>query len=336
MAHISVMIPVYNRESLIQSTLDCILAQSYCDFDITVVDDASIDNTVRVVENYGADERIRLIRNEENLGLTRNWNRCLELAKGPLVQIMQSDDLMDMDYLERANRIFEENPDVGFLSANCRYIDGRGKVIGTYPDKPDCMYRAGDEAVTAILTIGFPHVSSIIMQKSVLEKIGKFNEGIWHGPDVEFDARMASRFSYYIIGKVCTSFRRHGTNRGNLEYMRKDFLSNHIWKMKLAWGYLSDHGRKTLGIRNLTTFVNYNAAQTAIGGAIVMVAYGKNDMGRYYLKKAIELNPGSILIFRFWKAFGLNLYPRLGQKLMERRLNISKQDMNTINGSKLQ
>jgi len=249
---------------------------------------------------------------------------------------MQSDDLMDNDYLERVNNIFEGHPDVGFVAAYCRNIDITGNVIYTPDNKPDYYYKAGDEALTAILTKGFPHVSSIIMRKSALDQIGKINEDIWHGPDVEFDARLASKFDYYKIGKVSTSFRRHGTNRGNLEYFRNDYLSNHILKFTLAWGYLSEEGRKKLGIHNLTKYVDNDAAQMAIGGAILMVAYGKSDLGRFYLRKAIELKPSSIFEVKYWKAFAINLFPHLGQRVMVQRLNISKRDLKIIKESKLQ
>lgn len=336
MPHISVMVPVYNRENLIGETLERVLKQSYLDFDITVVDDASTDNTLQVVQKYCKHQRVKIVRNKENLGLTKNWNRCLELAQGPLVQIMQSDDLMDPDYLERVVKVFDEKPEVGFVAAYCRHIDVNGKVTDTPIDRPDCLYTAGDEAVTAILTSGHPHVSSIVMRKAALDQIGKINEKIWHGPDVEFDTRLASRFDYYKIGKISTSFRRHGTNRGNLEYFRQDYLSNHILKLTLAWGYLSEEGRKKLGIKNLSTVINNNAAQMAIGGAILMVAYGKPELSKYYIKKAIELAPLSVFKLRFWKAMILFLFPRLGQKIMAKRLNVTEQDLKIINESKLQ
>jgi glycosyltransferase involved in cell wall biosynthesis len=336
MSHFSVMVPVYNRADLIGKTLQCILNQSYEDFEISVIDDASTDNTVEIVETKYKDPRITVIRNKENLGLTKNWNHCLELAQGPLVQIMQSDDLIDPDYLERVNKIFNDHPEVGFVSAACRYIDSSDQIIGSPAEIPDFIYEAGDDAVTAILTLGFPHVSSIIMRKSALSQIGNINEAIWHGPDVEFDARLASKFDYYKIGKVCTSFRRHGANRGNLEYLRKDYLAAHILKFNLAWSYLSEEGRRKLGIRNLSGYVNKNAAQMAVGGAIVMIAYGQSGLGKYYLREALELSSSSIFTMRFWKALALNLFPHWGQRFMARRLHISDYHLKMIKESKLQ
>lgn len=167
MTHVSVMIPTYNRAHLVGCTIESVLVQSFNDLDIVVVDDASTDDTVELVRVYAnRDPRIKLVVNEHNLGLTRNWNRCLELAIGPLVQIVQSDDLIDPDYLERVVKVFDRHPEVGFVAASCRYIDQVGQVIRPGTPKVARLYRAGDDAVTAILTSGFPHVSSIVMRRA--------------------------------------------------------------------------------------------------------------------------------------------------------------------------
>lgn len=336
MSHFSIMIPVYNRENIVGKTIESVLNQTYSDFGLTILDDGSTDSTVEVIKRYLYDKRIKIIINQENLGLTKNWNKCFELAEGPLVQILQSDDLIDRNYLQIVNDIFENHPDVGFVSAACRHIDVKGKILDYPKETEDKYFSAGDEALTAMLTTGFPHVSSIIIRKSILNQIGKINEEIWHGPDVEFDARLASKHNYYKIGKVYTSFRRHGTNRGNLEYFRRDYLPNHILKFSLAWGYLSKEGLRKLGIQNLATYINKNAAEMAIGGSILMIAYGRTDLGKFYLINSIKLHLSSIYKHRFWKALFLNIFPNFGQKIMVRRLQISQQDLHTIRDSKLQ
>ena len=100
MPHISVTIPVYNRAHLIGRTIESVLNQEFQDFELLVVDDASSDDTTKVVQQYCRhDPRIKLVINPKNLGLTRNWNRCLDLARCSLVQILLSDDLIDADYL---------------------------------------------------------------------------------------------------------------------------------------------------------------------------------------------------------------------------------------------
>ena len=327
MPHISVMIPVYNQAHLIGRTIESVLSQEFQDWDLVIVDDASRDNTVEVANEYcRLDPRLQLVVNEENLGLTRNWNRCLELATGPLVQILQSDDLIDPDYLAMVSQVLVETSQVGFVAACCRYIDSDDQIIHPGTPRPARLYQAGDEAVTALLTGGWPHVSSIVMRRECYEKLGKFNEEIWHGPDGEMFTRIASQYDFYHFGSVHTSFRRHGSNMGSLEYLRKDFLSIDMRKKYLAWSYLSPSGYRRLGVEDLQGYVARNVAQAALTGATVTIAYGRPDLSRFYLGQAVKLDPRSWRQRQFWKVLALLLAPGIGKRIMQFRMRITDVD----------
>jgi len=328
MPHISVTIPVFNRAHLVGKTIECILGQSFTDLDLLIVDDASQDDTVEVARRYaGHDPRVRVVVNPQNLGLTRNWNKCLELAQGPLVHIMQSDDLIDADYLGLVSDVFDQYPDLGFAAATCRYIDADDNVIGSNLPVESRLYAAGDEAVTALLTGGFPHVSSIVMRRACYDRLGKIDESIWHGPDGEMDARIASQYAYYRFGDVHTSFRRHGSNMGNLEYTRKDFLKVDRLKKRKAWGYLSSDGLRQLGVGDLDAHLDRDSALVALNGAIAMVAYGKADMARYYVREAFRMDASIVRTPLFWKAFLLVMLPNfIGRRVMERRMKFRSVD----------
>jgi glycosyltransferase involved in cell wall biosynthesis len=98
----SILIPVYNREGLIGRTLQAAMAQTVQDIEIIVVDNQSTDRTFDVVAALAeSDKRVRLYRNEENLGPVRNWIRCVEYATAPYAKILFSDDLIAPAYLER-------------------------------------------------------------------------------------------------------------------------------------------------------------------------------------------------------------------------------------------
>lgn len=321
------MIPVFNRAHLIGQTIESIQRQKFQDFKLVVVDDASTDNTVEVVREYCLhDARLEIYTNAKNLGLTRNWNLCLQLAKAPLVQIMQSDDLIDPDYLGLVSEFFDQHPNVGFVAASCRYIGPNSEAIDPGVARQPRLYRAGDQAVMALIKGGFPHVSSIVMRRECYEKFGKFDERIWHGPDMEMGARMAKYYDFYHFGAVYSSFRRHGSNMGVLEYLRKDFLEVDMYKRRLTWGYLSPAALNELGIDNLDRFAKKQSAESALVGAIGMMAYERADLSRYYIRRALKLDPEISRSARFWKSIALNLVPFLGVKVMKKRLRISKSD----------
>jgi glycosyltransferase involved in cell wall biosynthesis len=88
---VSVCVPVYNGADTIERSIDSVLAQTYTDFECVVVDNDSSDATVeRILSNR--DRRIRLVRNETNLGGVLNHNKCLSVARGELIQFLAADD----------------------------------------------------------------------------------------------------------------------------------------------------------------------------------------------------------------------------------------------------
>jgi glycosyltransferase involved in cell wall biosynthesis len=331
MPHISVMIPAYNSAHLIGRTIQSVLTQDFQDWDVLVVDDASVDGTVAEVDRFCArDPRIRLAVNPQNLGLTHNWNRCLSEAQGPLVEVLQSDDMIDADYLGLVSEYFETHPQTGFVAASCRYVDPEDRIIHSGHPRPAQHYRAGDEAVTALLTGGFPHVSSIVIRRECYERVGGYDERIWQGPDMEMDARLASHFDFYHFGDVHTSFRRHGTNMGQLEYLRDDFLDADAFKRTLTWGYCSPDGLRALGVVDLVQYVRRQVAQSALGGVIIATAYGRSALARRYFSEALRLSPRVCLSGQFWKAASLVMLPWLGRRYLQKRMSIQQGDSANI------
>ncbi|MER2598612.1 MAG: glycosyltransferase family 2 protein [Caldilineales bacterium] len=327
MPHITVTIPVYNRAHLVGRTIESVLAQSFQDWDLLVVDDGSSDDTVAVVRGYTTDPRVQLEINPHNLGLTRNWNRCLELARGPLVQVLLSDDLIDADYLQRVSDHFATHPNTGMVAASCRYIDADDQLILPGVALEPRLYAAGDEAVSALLlTIGYPHVSSIVIRRECYEKLGKFNERIWHGPDVEMDTRIAAHYDFYHFGSIHTSFRRHGSNMGNLEFLRDDFLEVDTLKKRLAWQRLSPEGLRAAGVNNLEDYLNQHSAQVATGGALVAVGYGKPALARRYMQQAARLLPEIKRTNAYRRNQLLLLWPALTHWVLQRRWKVKSVD----------
>lgn len=107
---VSILIPAYNREGLIEETVKSALNQNYPDFEIVIVDNCSTDNTYKLLEKLARkNERIKLFQNEKNLGPVKNWQKCLKYAKGEYVKILWSDDLMAEDFLEKTLPYIEQN-----------------------------------------------------------------------------------------------------------------------------------------------------------------------------------------------------------------------------------
>lgn len=125
---ISIVIPVFNREKYIVESIYSALSQSYANVEVVVVDNCSTDNTWEVINEIAAkDNRVKVFRNQSNLGPVLNWEQCLLNAKGEFLKILWSDDLLDKNYLEKAISIFYK--DVAFVISGYDIFDDSTKRI---------------------------------------------------------------------------------------------------------------------------------------------------------------------------------------------------------------
>ena len=137
MPRVSVLIPVYNREWFLEQCIQSALNQSFTDIEVIVVDNASTDGTWKVCQDYAAlDPRVRIFRNETNIGPVRNWQRCINEAEGLYGKLLFSDDLIEPDYLENTLPFFT-NCDVGFVFTSV--------IMGCEPGKGNISYNFADE-----------------------------------------------------------------------------------------------------------------------------------------------------------------------------------------------
>ena len=133
---VSVLMPVYNGERFLGEAIESILNQSFIEFSFLIIDNASTDRSVAIVESYD-DPRIRLVRNETNLGLIHSLNRGLDLARGRYVARMDCDDVSLPDRFQRQVRFLNEHVEFGVVGSWVETI-GDGKVTTfEYSSDPD-------------------------------------------------------------------------------------------------------------------------------------------------------------------------------------------------------
>ncbi|MFI5448903.1 MAG: glycosyltransferase family 2 protein [Candidatus Bathyarchaeia archaeon] len=131
--HVTVLMPVYNRESFIGDALDSVVAQDYRDWDVLVVDDGSTDRTVEVVKSKMSDGRITLIQMKHG-GCAAATAMGIEHARGPVITSLDSDDKLMPDALSSVMPEFDKNPRLGFIWTN--WVDSTGDK-GTGDFLPD-------------------------------------------------------------------------------------------------------------------------------------------------------------------------------------------------------
>jgi len=135
---ISVVVPAY-KSAFLEECLGSILSQTYTNYEIVIVNDASPFDLDSIVEKY-EDERIRYYKNEKNIGavdVVRNWNRCLELARGAYIICMGDDDMLLPCCLEEYAKLISKYPNLGVYHAQTEIIDEQSCFKGMTETRPE-------------------------------------------------------------------------------------------------------------------------------------------------------------------------------------------------------
>ena len=128
MPKISVISGIYNCADTLEEAIASILRQTVTDWEWILCDDGSADDTVAVAERYLAlhPDKIKLLKNEKNLGLNKTLNRCLAVAEGKYIARMDGDDISLPDRLEKEVAFLDKNPEVAIVSCPMIYFDEKG------------------------------------------------------------------------------------------------------------------------------------------------------------------------------------------------------------------
>jgi glycosyltransferase involved in cell wall biosynthesis len=174
--HVTVLIPVYNREYFIEDAIDSVIVQDYHDWDVLVVDDGSTDRTADVVKSRMSDDRIQLIQMKHS-GLTAATAMGIEHARGPVVTNLDSDDKLMPDSLSTVMPKFETNPRLGYVWTN--WVDSTGDK-GTSDFVP-----YGKTLVEAIISGWWPGSAQLFFRKEFYLQSEGLDTSIKYAEDVQ-------------------------------------------------------------------------------------------------------------------------------------------------------
>ncbi|HLM84455.1 MAG TPA: glycosyltransferase family 2 protein [Candidatus Bathyarchaeia archaeon] len=177
----SILIPTWNGAEVIGDTLRSILSQSFQDFEIIVQDDASSDNTIGIIRSFD-DPRIKIFKNEINLGYSRNLNELSKKATGDIIYLMGQDDILGENALQEAHDAFQESDDIGAVARPYFWFDRKitkpVRATGQLNPKNDEIVKITDDFERIILTIDVAgQLSGLAMRRKFLDT--PFHEDIF-------------------------------------------------------------------------------------------------------------------------------------------------------------
>jgi glycosyltransferase involved in cell wall biosynthesis len=184
---VSVIMPAYNVAPYIGEAIESVLAQTFTDFELLVVDDGSTDDTAAIAKRFAdGDSRIRLLR-QDNRGLAAARNTALRHARAGALALLDSDDLWMPRFLEAQLAMLDARPDVDIVTGNARTLGSHedGFPARPWPDPrpwPDLWTILGDELSVFIMSV---------LRRRVYDTIGGFDEMLRTNEDFDFWLRAA-------------------------------------------------------------------------------------------------------------------------------------------------
>jgi glycosyltransferase involved in cell wall biosynthesis len=266
---VSVIIPTYNRAHYIQKALDSVMAQTYQDFEVIVIDDGSTDNTREVVKQYG--EKVRYFY-QENTGIPGARNAGIRNSAGDYIAFLDSDDYWVKEKLERQMALFSEHPEYGMVASCCASIE----QDGSFREKN----RPGKSGwiLEDIFQKNFIRTSSAIVKRECLEKIGLFDEELQQCQEYDLWMHIAV---YYPIGFINESLSVYVDNPHGIS---TESLTGRLFRLKaLEKEYLRKRIPEKMYKKRIAAMCLHIGRH--------YVKKGENQKGETYLKRALALNP---------------------------------------------
>jgi len=289
MPTISVIIPTYNRAHLLSRAVLSVLNQTYKDFEIIVVDDASTDNTYEVVKSFN-DPRIKYIHHEQNKGSAAARNTGIKSARGEYIAFQDSDDEWLPEKLNKQMEIFNRaSPQVGVVYSGFYHIDG-----GNRKYVPDYNTQIPEGNIfEELLKKNYVGTPAAIIRKVCFEKVGMFEERLLSLEDWELFIRISKFYEFkFIKDPLLNAFFSPGSVSSNKTASLEAYkliLERHIHILKEN--------------RYLLANIQYS-----IGNLLCQA--GDMNEGKIYLIQALRSNPLKIKYIGavFLSVFGKDTY----------------------------
>ena len=220
---VSICIPVYNGEQTIATTMESVLSQTYKNIEIIVVDNCSDDRTAEIVAGF-KDQRIRYYRNETNLGMVGNWNKCIDYITGEYVLFVCADDLLHKDSVYKKAKVLSSKEDTSIVFSASNIINHDGKILmHRHTFKKNCII-SGKQIAKMAYHRGniYGEPTNVMIRMKSLDKVGKFASNTYYSTDLEMWLRLSAVGNVGYINDELMSYRVASVNEtSKIQFKRK-------------------------------------------------------------------------------------------------------------------
>jgi len=209
MPKVSVVIPTHNYGRFLGEAIQSVLDQTFKDFELIVIDDGSTDNTKEMVDSF-KDPRIRYMY-QEKCGQSAAYNAGIQASSGEYIALMDSDDILLREALEKCVNILDSHPEAAFSYSQAYHMDINGRVQSLFI--PPCKYSCIREGKDEIRELVFSnHISAPAIRRSCLDEVGVFNPAFAVSEDLDLWIRLAKKWSVAYIAEPLIKYRVHANS----------------------------------------------------------------------------------------------------------------------------
>lgn len=233
---VSVVMPVYNAEKYLSIAINSVLKQTFKDFEFIIVDDASTDGSLKIIEQFARrSRRIKVLRNERRMGVSITVKRAIDEAKGNFIARMDADDVCFPKRFEKQLAYLKSNPKTVAVGTQCLLIDSRGRTIGekTFPTEHQKIH----EYIYHFVPLQQP--SLMIAKKRLPRDFEFYHDGKNCAEEVELIFKL---FMYGKVENLPDTLLKYRIHNGNtsLGNVKETFLLTLHSRIKalFAYGYV--------------------------------------------------------------------------------------------------
>lgn len=212
---VSVCMPTYNGGEFLAEALQSVLAQSFTDFELIIVDDQSSDTTLEIAHAF-SDPRVRIYQNERRLGIPANWNRCLSLARGEYVCIFHQDDVMLPQNLEKKVHALAADPAIGFVHSAIEPAveDSAPTPLADWIEKATEDFVIDGRLYFRKLLLHGECICApaVMVRRQPLLELGGFDEELGYACDYEMWMKLCVEHKVAFLSQPLIRYRWHGRN----------------------------------------------------------------------------------------------------------------------------
>lgn len=200
---ISVVVPTYNAGRYVKEAVASVLAQDFPDFELLIIDDGSTDNTAEIVSQFAADPRVRLLRNEQNMGLIATLHRAYAECRAPLIARMDSDDICAPDRFGKQVAFLREHPEIAILGGAIRFFGSVAPNVFTFP------LAHADIHPAMLFYCPLAHPALMFRRELLDQGIMRYDDAFRHAEDYHLWSRLLLQVNAANLPDVVLDYRLH-------------------------------------------------------------------------------------------------------------------------------